>query len=122
MSCFWDAILKKVHYFKEHNIKNSIELLQFLKKNNCITCHVLWQNKKLQNTLLRQNFIDVEQYNESTKDGHWTSSCDIFLLLVCEIACIDIEFNMLNTKILFKNILNQDNKSVTFTSSSSHFS
>ena len=121
MSCFWDAILNKISFFRKNNIDDSVKLLQYLKKNNKITCHCTWQNNKLSNALLLQNFKDIESYNESTKDGHWTSSCDPFLLLISELLCLDIEFQMINAKILYKNVLNKNKDTIYFKSTKSHF-
>ena len=121
MSCFWDAILNKIPFFRKNGIDNSVKLLKYLKENNKITCHVTWQNENLTNKLLIQNFKDIESYSETTKDGHLTSSCDVFLLLICELFCLDIEFCFVNTTIVYKNILNKTNKKIKFKSTRSHF-
>jgi len=124
MTCFWDGILKKLNNedFKllEYNNTNNINFIQFLKKNNKKCTNVIWQNEKLSEKLLDENYKMVSEFNENNiNSGYDCSSCDPFIILICELFKLDINHNYNNTKIEYK--INNARRLIEYKSNQSHF-
>ena len=133
MTCFWDGILNALKYqYTDKNFKNIFtkkkkanpkNLILFLKKNNCNTDNVLWCNQPLTEKEKEENYKFIASYSiEKINNGHLCSSCDPFILLICELFEIDIEHLYLENEIIYKNINNDNDKKIWyFKSNNDHF-
>tara|TARA_B100001094_G_scaffold305883_1_gene336102 strand:+ start:395 stop:787 length:393 start_codon:yes stop_codon:yes gene_type:complete len=124
MTCFWDGITKGllVEDFKllGKTKTNRNELIKLLKENNQKTHNVLWNNKKIQPQLLKENYIAVQNYNEKgIKNGHLCSTCDYMLLLICELFNINIEHKYLQKTMKYEKPNNT--KKIWVQSNKGHF-
>lgn len=139
MSCFWRAIDSKMTkadwaffgspcavYWNEHRTHNSA--LCFI--NWCkVMCSeerwhhnfsdVVWQGGELDVKFCQESIRDVLDYDETTQDGHFTSSCDPFLLCLCQFLKFDIIHNFAGNKIYYRNKLDC-RRVVEFKSTKSH--
>lgn len=128
MTCFWDAIVATLNkddfeIFGEKNFSiNRKSVIIFLKSKNTICHDVLWQNQKLKKQELKEHIEAVNCYNINTiSNGHWTSTCDSFLLLICQLFNININHRYCGTMISYKNT-NGTRRTVSFKSNKGHFS
>ena len=125
MTCFWDSILSSLNKddFKllgEQKKPNRNTFIKVLKEKNKIT-NTLWQGKQLRNQEKKEHFEAIKDYNISgIRNGHLTSICDSFLLLICDLLKINIEHMFLNVNIKY-NIENA-RKTLRFKSNKGHFS
>lgn len=126
MTCFWDGILKSlkkddfdfVNYKYNKSLKNFII---FLKENKKRMNNVLWQNQSLKNQEIDEYLLWIKEYNiNNISNGHLTSVCDPFLLLICELFCVNIKHQYNNCTITYKNI-NKVRKTLVFSSNNGHF-
>ena len=104
MSCFWDSILKKLNKndLQKYKIHNNQELVTYLKNNNCSTDNVLCNNQKLSEKQKVENKEHIQCYQTNTiSQGYLCSTCDPFLLLLCEIFEITIHNNYNGNKIIY---------------------
>ena len=127
MTCFWDGILKSLNIsdFKyKFNIDkklNKVQFINFLKKNNKFTKDIIWNNKKLSEKELKENYEAVKNYNiKKINNGHLCSTCDYFLLLICDLFKINIIHFYNKHKIVYKNNT-KSRKTITFHSNKRHF-
>jgi hypothetical protein len=125
MTCFWDSILSSLNQedfnlLGEKKKTNRIEFIKILKNKNKLT-NALWQNKPLKNQEKKEHFEAIKDYNISgIRNGHLTSICDSFLLLICDLLKINIEHRFLNTTIIYS--ISNSRKTVRFKSNKGHFS
>ena len=88
MSCFWQAVTRKIAALKNHDPSTVIRALQSV---NCLTKDVRWDQEVLSAKLLEENFEWVKEYNPlQYSNGHDTSICDPFLLLICQVYCVNL--------------------------------
>ena len=100
MSCFWDTLLQKLNSNKFNSNK---DLILFLKNNNCKKKNVLWNNTDLLDLQYIENFNHIKDFNEDLiNNGYDCSSCDPFLLLICELFELEIINHFNNTIINYK--------------------
>ena len=124
MTCFWDSILASINQedfqlFGEKKM-NKQQFIQKLKDKNKVS-DTLWQNQPLRNQEKKEHFEAIKEYNISgIRNGHLTSICDSFLLLICDLLKINIEHRFLNNVIKY-NIPNA-RKTLRFKSNKGHFS
>ena len=125
MTCFWDGIIGTLekHDFEFIGIKekpNIRDLIKILKEKNKKNINVKWQDIDLTNKFREESYLHIKDYDISKiGNGHLTSSCDPFLLLISEIFKIDIRHRYIDTVINY-NVENA-RKTIFFKSSSSHF-
>ena len=102
MTCFWDGLLqslqdtdftdfsKKTQKISKNSKKpkNNLELITFLQQHNTKANNVLWNNNKLSEKspkLIEEQYQAVKDFDKSKiSQGYLCSSCDFFLLLVCQ--------------------------------------
>ena len=104
MSCFWDSLFKKINKndLQKHKIHNNNDLVTFLKDKNCKTDTVLWKNETLSEKQKEENKEHVQSYQTNTiSKGYLCSTCDPFLLLLCELFEITIQNNYNGTQIIY---------------------
>lgn len=126
MTCFWDSILSSLnkddYKLLGSNTKlNREQLIQTLKNKNC---HVdtLWQGKALKEQEKKEHFEAIKCYNiKGIYNGHLTSTCDSFLLLISHLLNINIHHRYLNTNIIYSTSKSV-RKTLYFRSNRGHFS
>ena len=116
MSCFWDTLLKNINNYQSIN-----EFIDFLKEKNKLTRNVLWNNLKLSETQYKENFNHIKDFNKNTiQNGYDCSSCDPFLLLICELFEIEIIHHFNGTIINYKYKNPKDKKIITIHNNMGH--
>jgi hypothetical protein len=124
MSCFWEGLAKKVPELKS---MKPVQILSLLQTKNCLPTHVdvLIKNKLNNLTLsqLKEHLLAIKHYHEnnSLTNGHWTSTHDPFLMLVCQLWGHEIRFDFASVPITFRNTRLNSGRVLTFKSSTSHF-
>ncbi len=116
MTCLWDALRNKLQV-KENNK----DFILYLKKSNKMNNSILWNNEKLSVKQLEENFEHIQNFDETKiGDGYDCSTCDPFLILICEIYDVNIHHNY-NGHIM-KYVKGEQCKILNFNSNSGHFS
>ena len=128
MTCFWDSIISSLttedNTILEIDIQASkqtfIEKLKTLNKKTT----TLWQNFPLREQEKNEHFLAIQVYDpEKINEGHLTSVCDSFLLLLCDLLHINIEHRYLNmTNVLYSCYNGNPRKTWKFQSTRGHFS
>mgnify|MGYP006151243023 CR=1 FL=1 len=128
MTCFWDAIVSSLNQddfklFGEKNFTiNRESVITFLKSKNKNCSDVLWQQHKLKQQELDEHIEAVKCYNiKGIGGGHLTSTCDSFLLLICQLFNININHKYCKTMITYEKSENV-RRSINFKSNGRHFS
>lgn len=126
MTCFWDGILKSLKkddmdYVGYKKSKTPKDFILFLKKNKKKMNNVLWQNNILRDQELKEHLVWIDEYNIKTiTNGHFTSVCDPFLLLICELFCVNIKHHYNKNTIIYNN-KQKSRKTLIFSSNNGHF-
>ena len=126
MTCFWDSIISclNIEDFKLLGVNKKLnreELIESLKNKNCLV-NTLWQGKPLKKQEKEEHFEAVKCYNvKDIYNGHLTSICDSFLLLLCHLLKINITHKYLNNNIIYKTC-SSARKTLYFKSNKGHFS
>ena len=127
MTCFWDAI---IHSLKDDDLRllnlkkrpTHRSFIEKLKQKNTAPRDVLWNNQTLTQVELNEHIEAVKCYNiGGIHGGHLTSTCDSFLLLLCQLLKINIKHRYISTNIHYK-YKRGGRKTLHFHSSRSHFS
>lgn len=103
MTCVWVGILsrfsaqeinKRLCYdnnFFENRKPNEKEFVALLKNNNKLTVDVLLDGIEISEKMMNENLEWVRDYNiDNIYHGHDCSTADPFLMLVCQLFCVDI--------------------------------
>ena len=126
MTCFWDSIynsLNQNHFNllkckKNNNLKEFIYNLKNIKTK---LLNVTWQNSPLTQKEINEHLLAIKQYNvNNIYNGHLTSSCDFFLLLISDFLEIGIDHHYLGNKIEYRNKKN-NTVILKFGSNKGHF-
>ena len=126
MTCYWDSIRDSLtlddYNILSFNHKPSLQqFINTLKSKNTLVQNVLWQGNEFRNQEIVEHFEAVKSYNiNEIQNGHLTSVCDSFLLLLCELLEISIEHKYLNNIIYYKN-KKHSRKTLYFKSNNGHF-
>jgi len=126
MTCYWDSLYSQLdledYKFIGANKPNNIEdLIRLLKSKNKYVDNITWQKEKLSFNEKKEHYTAVDVYDiKGIKNGHLTSVCDSFLLLVCELFNVSIHHRFLNTLINYDNLKNS-RKILQFSSNGGHF-
>ena len=110
MSCFWDALIKKINYhdhklyFKLNKI-NPYNFASVLKKKNKFVNTVIVNNIKINLNQQKENFEHIKIYDLNTiNDGYLCSTFDPFLILISDLLSITINNKFNNSLIIYKPI------------------
>tara|TARA_X000000950_G_C13317722_1_gene419267 strand:- start:58 stop:447 length:390 start_codon:yes stop_codon:yes gene_type:complete len=125
MTCFWDGIYKSLNENdfkfigeKKTNIRSFINILKI---KNTQMIDVLWLKNKLKTQEIKEHMEAINNYNiNKIHRGHLTSSCDSFLLLICQLFQVKIIHHYCNNTIIYNNS-KKERKTLHFSSTSSHF-
>ena len=126
MTCYWDSIRDSLTLddYNRLGFNHKPTLQQFistLKSKNTLVQNVLWQGNEFRNQEIAEHYEAVKNYNvNDIQNGHLTSVCDSFLLLLCELLEISIEHKYLNNVIYYKN-KKHSRKILYFKSNNGHF-
>ena len=126
MTCFWDGILQALdtsdfQVVGCNNRLNRRQLIDLLKNNNAEIEDVTWNGKKLTKQEMKEHFIAIKDYNiNAINQGHLCSSCDSFLLLICQLFNVNIKHLYMNVNIEYQNEKTQ-RKTLNFASNNGHF-
>jgi hypothetical protein len=126
MTCFWDSILSclTIEDFKLLGVNKKINregLIQQLKSKNCLV-DTLWQGKPLKEQEKKEHYEAIKCYNiKGIYNGHLTSVCDSFLLLLSHLLNINIQHKYLKINISYCTS-NPIRKTLYFKSNKGHFS
>tara|TARA_B100001057_G_C22841671_1_gene947337 strand:- start:2054 stop:2440 length:387 start_codon:yes stop_codon:yes gene_type:complete len=125
MTCFWDSITSSLldEDYKILGInRNREKLILKLKEKNKIV-NTLWQGKQLSQKEKHEHFDAIKSYNiAKINNGHLTSICDSFLLLICDLLKITIEHRFLNITIIYTSHSHSNSrKTLRFKSNNHHF-
>lgn len=126
MTCFWDGIMQSLSSGDKQLLgldnNNSIyNLIDCLKLKNNNTANVIWQNDKFRNQQVLENKEHIRLYNSAAaKSGYLCSTCDPFLILLCELLERNIAHNYLGNTITYRNTKNSQG-TFFFKSDRGHF-
>ena len=125
MTCFWDGIFWSLNDEDKTLLGLNLtckreDLIRILMERNCLV-DTRWQGKELREQEKKEHFKAVKNYNVcKIYGGHWTSICDSFLLLICQLLKVDIIHRYLNTMISYK-YSGKARKVLKFKSNRGHF-
>lgn len=126
MTCFWDGILQALdnsdfQVVGCNNRLNRQQLINLLKTKNVEIEDVTWNGKKLTKQEMKEHYEAIKTYNiDGINRGHLCSSCDSFLLLICQVFNVNIKHSYINVDIEYKNQKVQ-RKTLQFASNHGHF-
>lgn len=108
MSCFWDALIKKIkyndlYYLTNNDIINPINLALKLKEKNIIVNNIFVNKKQITNKQQKENFEHINIYKVNTiNNGYNCSTFDPFLILISKLLSITIKNNFNNHLIIYE--------------------
>jgi hypothetical protein len=125
MTCFWDGVMKSLNKndfdLINETKNNNTELIQMLKRRKIPMINVLWENQKLSENEIKEHLLAIDEYDiNGIPGGHLTSSCDSFLLLICELFKVNIEHMYMIHTIKYKNT-KEVRKTLYYSSNDKHF-
>ena len=128
MTCFWDGLLRELNandkkmLMSEQPDYSYRSLIKGLKARNRCVSNVLWQGEKLTHKIINENVDHIKNYDtNSAKGGYLMSSFDPFMVLICSLLRVDIEFEYNNNKIRYVCTTNHRRRKLNFRASTSHF-
>ena len=124
MTCFWDGIISSLNNqdYQVAGIRKARhrDFINQLKAKNKMVSSVSWQGNKLTEQEMKEHMEAIKDYNvNGIGSGHLTSTCDSFLLLVCELFKVNIKHKYMNTNIIYQH--DNGRKTLTFSSNRGHF-
>ena len=128
MTCFWKGIIgslgKDDFVFigeNQNQYKNPVEFIKLLKRKAKLMVNVSWQDTKLREHEIHEYLEHIKNYDiKFIGSGHLTGSCDPFLLLICELFCVNIDY--LYNGYVIKYMNTKSRKKIRFSASKTHFS
>lgn len=126
MTCFWDGILQALdnsdfQVVGCNNRLNRQQLINLLKTKNVEIQDVTWNGMKLTPQEIKEHYEAIKSYDiNKINNGHLCSSCDSFLLLICQVFNVNIKHSYINVDIEYKNQKVQ-RKTLQFASNHGHF-
>ena len=106
MTCYWNSIQSRL--IKEDftllgmdTIPKCEQLISLLKEKNK-PIETLWNGTALTNKEKEEHYEAIKCYNiKGIHNGHLTSICDSFLLLICDLLNVNVEHTFLNNTIVY---------------------
>jgi len=126
MTCFWDGILQALDNsdFQVVGCNNSLnrnQLINLLKTKNVEIEDITWNGHKLTKQEIKEHFDAIKTYDiTKITNGHLCSSCDSFLLLICNLFDVNIQHLYMNVAINYKNE-KKSRRTLNFASNGGHF-
>jgi len=123
MTCFWDGILQSLYSSREPLLKTRYskeDFIKYLKRKNRRIENILWNNKPISSQEVEEHYKAIEEYDiKKIRNGHLCSTCDSFLLLICEIYKVNIDHIYMGNKISYRKV--GGNRLLKFGSDRGHF-
>ena len=125
MTCFWKGIINclDVNDFNKFGINRKpteYELVKLLKLNNKLCYMVKCHDEYLSDIFLHECKLAINELDiNSIKNGYYCSTCDPFLILVCNLFKCNIEHDYCNHKIKYE--IYNSIKTINVKSNKSHF-
>ena len=126
MTCFWNGILKSLKkedfdFIGYDMITDPLHFIHFLKKNKKNMTNIKWQGSYIKEKEIDEYIQWIDCYDiNNIYNGHLTSVCDPFLLLISELFCVNIIHYYNDIEIHYNN-MKKTRKTLIFSSSDSHF-
>lgn len=128
MTCVWVGILAGLEnkMFPNGVKPTPLNFVKFLKEHNIRTKHVIvcsdqmasgsddilpdfMKDGKLSESQIEENFESIKEFDPNTiDDGYYCSTCDPFLILICEIFKINILHNYCGNMIKYTYIVDNE--------------
>jgi hypothetical protein len=130
MTCFWDGLLLRISANKINerfgtNFYGRVDKREFillLQKHAKYTVDVLWNENEFSQKALEENLEWVKNYNvNGIQQGHYCGSSDPFLILICQLFCMDIYHNYNEAFIKYTNKKNKSGMILSVMSNRDHF-
>ena len=127
MTCFWDAIMASLNHedYLLLNFKSKPSTTAFidrLKSKNVKSTLVKWNNQNISKQELNEHYEAIKCYNiVNIRNGHLTSICDSFLLLLCHLLNIGIDHKFLNRYLITYRNARNNRKILKFKNNRGHF-
>lgn len=109
MSCFWDGLIevlgpKRINSLSKDNKEiDPKKFIILLKKHAIKTNDVLWRGKELSEKELEENYEMIQKIEQNKVNfGYLCSSCDPYLLLICQLFQVNITHNFCGAKIKYQ--------------------
>ena len=122
---------------KDHDLRDPASLLRYFKQQNTrpqrviesepgkpvVVSTVLWQSQPLSEKQMDENVDWIRSYAPANlRNGHMTSVCDPFLILLSHLLDCDISHKYLNRHVIqYKSSFNHSKTVLCFSSNSGHF-
>ena len=126
MTCFWRGVLtalnKRIFVYKINNPKPR-EFISVLKLNAIKTKDVLWNGNSLTEKELNENLQGIKELNiNEINRGYDCSTCDPYLLLICQLFKVHINHDFNGARIEYRyNSPDESIQTIHFKSDSGHF-
>lgn len=99
--------------------RSPVELVRALKENNSGTPDVRWQGQSLSTQEQGENARWIREYDEARiGEGHLTSMCDPFMILLCQLLRVSIKYKGDRSEVVFS--VENSRREWTVCSSSTH--
>ena len=138
MTCFWNGLIQglgsgRIQSVLKYKMKNNNErktlniktIISLLQKHNCLTTNVLYNNTILTDRELNENYNVIANFSsDNIREGYDCSISDPFLLLVCEVFRVNINFCYNSIDVTYKNetvIDGQSRQTINFRCDEGHF-
>lgn len=128
MTCFWDGIMSKLpqndvaKYLGD--VTSKITFIELLKKRSRVVNinDVFWNDTLISVQEISEYKTWIDEY-DTTKitQGHDTSVCDPFLVLICHIFICDIDHEYRGVVVRYRNASSNGKKKIYFASDAGHF-
>ena len=125
MTCFWDGLLRNLVHedlilLNSNKNINNIDFILLLKKNNKLCENVKWQKENLSKKILEENYEMIKNFNaKNINQGYDCSTCDPFMILLCELFKININHDYNNNNIQYR--IDEARKTINYKSNQAHF-
>lgn len=126
MTCFWNAIISSLNEEDKKilNIKQRLcpkIIVEIFKNNNIKTPDVQWIDGDIKEQQQLENIEHIKELDiNAIGGGYFCSTCDPFLILLCQLLKVTIKHNYNGNIIIYKN-KNKERRIVKFGSDRGHF-
>ena len=126
MTCFWDGILNSLQHndFKIIGINkpnNIDELINVFKSYNIKPIDITWNGNILKEQEMKEHMESIKVFDSSGKNsGYFCSTCDSFLLLLCQLLHLNVIHKYRDTLIKYIH-KKKTMKTLYFGSDNGHF-
>ena len=126
MTCFWNSIISSLtdDDKKILDIKNRLYpkiMVDVFKNKNNNTPDVLWNNEEIKEQQQNENIEHIKDLDvNGIGGGYLCSTCDPFLILLCQLLEVTIKHNYNGNMIIYKNN-KRERRIINYGSDKGHF-